>query len=147
MCKDKCKPFASEPFTRESYEPEKTLSKGIKGCKKYLVRGCSIKNGTIPLAPILFPISTLKNKTDILSPFVFVGLFFILPCIDSYQNVDLRTISFDVPPQEVCNSVLGFWYATFKVMYRNGPQVNQWSKLLLCYSHKIKSLTYLLLLT
>lgn len=32
---------------------------------------------------------------------VFVGLFFILPCIDSYQKVDLRTVSFDVPPQEV----------------------------------------------
>ena len=31
----------------------------------------------------------------------FSGLFFILPCIDSYQKVDLRTVSFDVPPQEV----------------------------------------------
>ncbi|XP_046844365.1 band 7 protein AGAP004871-like isoform X2 [Xenia sp. Carnegie-2017] len=29
------------------------------------------------------------------------GLFFILPCIDSYQNVDLRVVSFDVPPQEI----------------------------------------------
>merc|ERR1719391_977634 len=29
------------------------------------------------------------------------GLFFILPCIDSYKKVDLRTVSFDVPPQEV----------------------------------------------
>ncbi|XP_067016629.1 stomatin-like [Acropora muricata] len=29
------------------------------------------------------------------------GLFFILPCIDSYQKVDLRTVSFDVPPQEI----------------------------------------------
>ncbi|KAK3580190.1 hypothetical protein CHS0354_001323 [Potamilus streckersoni] len=29
------------------------------------------------------------------------GLFFIIPCIDSYTKVDLRTISFDVPPQEV----------------------------------------------
>ncbi|KAL9989651.1 hypothetical protein ACROYT_G004219 [Oculina patagonica] len=29
------------------------------------------------------------------------GLFFILPCIDSYKNVDLRTVSFDVPPQEI----------------------------------------------
>ena len=24
-----------------------------------------------------------------------------MPCIDSYQKVDLRTVSFDVPPQEV----------------------------------------------
>ncbi|XP_064616331.1 mechanosensory protein 2-like isoform X2 [Liolophura sinensis] len=29
------------------------------------------------------------------------GLFFIIPCIDSYTKVDLRTVSFDVPPQEV----------------------------------------------
>lgn len=29
------------------------------------------------------------------------GLFFILPCIDDYMKVDLRTVSFDVPPQEV----------------------------------------------
>ena len=29
------------------------------------------------------------------------GIFFIIPCIDSYEKVDLRTVSFDVPPQEV----------------------------------------------
>jgi erythrocyte band 7 integral membrane protein len=29
------------------------------------------------------------------------GIFFILPCVDSYCKVDLRTVSFDVPPQEV----------------------------------------------
>ncbi|KAM7445174.1 Mechanosensory protein 2 [Porites harrisoni] len=29
------------------------------------------------------------------------GMFFIIPCIDSYQKVDLRVVSFDVPPQEV----------------------------------------------
>ncbi|XP_048587755.1 band 7 protein AGAP004871-like [Nematostella vectensis] len=29
------------------------------------------------------------------------GMFFILPCIDSYQKVDLRVVSFDVPPQEI----------------------------------------------
>ncbi len=29
------------------------------------------------------------------------GLFFILPCIDSIIKVDLRTLTFDVPPQEV----------------------------------------------
>ncbi|KAF7271734.1 band 7 protein AGAP004871-like isoform X1 [Rhynchophorus ferrugineus] len=28
------------------------------------------------------------------------GIFFVLPCIDSYCKVDLRTVSFDVPPQE-----------------------------------------------
>jgi len=29
------------------------------------------------------------------------GLFFIIPCLDSIMTVDLRTITFDVPPQEI----------------------------------------------
>jgi len=29
------------------------------------------------------------------------GLFFIIPCIDDIRVVDLRTVSFDVPPQEI----------------------------------------------
>uniref|UniRef100_A0A8D0QYB5 Stomatin n=1 Tax=Sus scrofa TaxID=9823 RepID=A0A8D0QYB5_PIG len=29
------------------------------------------------------------------------GLFFILPCTDSFIKVDMRTISFDIPPQEI----------------------------------------------
>ena len=33
--------------------------------------------------------------------FFLLGLFFVLPCIENYQKVDLRTITLDVPPQEV----------------------------------------------
>ncbi|CAF0820480.1 unnamed protein product [Brachionus calyciflorus] len=29
------------------------------------------------------------------------GLFFIVPCVDSIVTVDLRTVTFDVPPQEI----------------------------------------------
>uniref|UniRef100_A0A5K3FS08 PHB domain-containing protein n=1 Tax=Mesocestoides corti TaxID=53468 RepID=A0A5K3FS08_MESCO len=29
------------------------------------------------------------------------GLFFVLPCLDKLRKVDLRTVTFDVPPQEV----------------------------------------------
>ena len=29
------------------------------------------------------------------------GLFFILPCTDNIVVVDLRTVTFDVPPQEI----------------------------------------------
>ena len=29
------------------------------------------------------------------------GIFFVIPCLDNYRRVDLRTVSFDVPPQEV----------------------------------------------
>lgn len=28
------------------------------------------------------------------------GIFFVLPCLDSYRKIDLRTVSFNVPPQE-----------------------------------------------
>ena len=31
----------------------------------------------------------------------FTGIFFVIPCIESYQKVDLRTITLGVPPQEV----------------------------------------------
>ena len=33
--------------------------------------------------------------------FLLAGIFFVLPCIESYQKVDLRTITLGVPPQEV----------------------------------------------
>ncbi|CAF0826245.1 unnamed protein product [Didymodactylos carnosus] len=29
------------------------------------------------------------------------GLFLIVPCVDTYTKVDLRTVTFDVPPQEI----------------------------------------------
>ena len=32
---------------------------------------------------------------------VFVGVFFIIPCVDIYEKIDMRTQTFDVPPQEV----------------------------------------------
>ena len=37
------------------------------------------------------------------------GLFFIMPCIDTYKKVDLRTVSFDVPPQEVIITQQNYW--------------------------------------
>ena len=38
--------------------------------------------------------------------FDFIGIFFVLPCIETYQKVDLRTITLDVPPQEVWSSMM-----------------------------------------
>lgn len=29
------------------------------------------------------------------------GIFFILPCIDTYRKIDLRVLTYDVPPQEI----------------------------------------------
>ena len=33
------------------------------------------------------------------------GVFFVLPCVDSYQIIDMRTQTFDIPPQEVENGL------------------------------------------
>lgn len=53
--------------------------------------------------------SVIMDVTFLLLPqcfmvlfFFFPGLFFVLPCTDSITKVDMRTISFDIPPQEVC---------------------------------------------
>ncbi|XP_053501812.1 stomatin (EPB72)-like 3b [Ictalurus furcatus] len=29
------------------------------------------------------------------------GIFFVIPCTDSFVKVDMRTVSFDIPPQEI----------------------------------------------
>jgi hypothetical protein len=33
-------------------------------------------------------------------------MFFVLPCIDQFTKVDIRTVSYDVPPQEVGNILI-----------------------------------------
>ena len=33
------------------------------------------------------------------------GVFFIIPCLDVYQKIDLRTATYDVPPQEVTRGI------------------------------------------
>ena len=32
------------------------------------------------------------------------GVFFVIPCVDHYQKIDMRTQTYDVPPQEVKTS-------------------------------------------
>lgn len=46
-------------------------------------------------------LTILTHNTLIKSPYCFVGLFFIYPCIDEFLRIDIRTISMDIPPQEV----------------------------------------------
>jgi len=48
----------------------------------------------------LFPSERMSSTSTMLFCF-HSGIFFVLPCIDTYTKVDLRTVSFDVPPQEV----------------------------------------------
>jgi erythrocyte band 7 integral membrane protein len=45
------------------------------------------------------------------------GIFFIVPCIDTYRKIDLRTVSFDVPPQEVSTRFQPFVFFFFLVYF------------------------------
>ena len=47
---------------------------------------------------------TIFNEHLFIYSFYATGIFFVLPCIESYQKVDLRTITLGVPPQEVISS-------------------------------------------
>ena len=51
-----------------------------------------------------------KKTNDFSLPLIlqFPGLFIVLPCIESYKKVDLRTITLGVPPQEVDSLLLVF---------------------------------------
>ena len=31
-----------------------------------------------------------------------LGVFFIIPCVDVYEKIDMRTCTYEIPPQEVC---------------------------------------------
>ena len=42
----------------------------------------------------------LIDQTHVVKPASF-QVFFIIPCLDIYQKIDMRTATYDVPPQEV----------------------------------------------
>jgi len=44
---------------------------------------------------VIFRLGRIKNREGAVGP----GLFCILPCTDTYIKVDMRTVSFDIPPQ------------------------------------------------
>ncbi|KAI6205800.1 Band 7 protein family and Stomatin family-containing protein [Aphelenchoides besseyi] len=41
------------------------------------------------------------------------GIFFVVPCIEQFTRVDLRTVSFNVPPQEILTLDAVVWYRIF----------------------------------
>lgn len=43
----------------------------------------------------------MKKNLNKYFPLALLGIFFIIPCTDSFVKVDMRTVSFDIPPQEV----------------------------------------------
>lgn len=67
------------------------------------------KEGDTIITPALFVTCTTRPRANshlslshepIFCP-IRIGIFFILPCIENYAKVDLRTLTFDVPPQEI----------------------------------------------
>jgi len=44
---------------------------------------------------------TLQQAVASFILIIFEGLFWIIPCVDTFRKVDLRTVSFEIPPQEV----------------------------------------------
>ena len=34
------------------------------------------------------------------------GVFFIIPCVDVFEKIDMRTMTYEIPPQEVCIHIL-----------------------------------------
>ena len=45
---------------------------------------------------VIFRLGNLLSETA-MGP----GVFFVIPCIDVYEKIDMRTSHFEVPPQEV----------------------------------------------
>ncbi|XP_031569721.1 mechanosensory protein 2-like isoform X2 [Actinia tenebrosa] len=98
-------------MTKSKYSPLEDNTGTSKGVCHYVVTVLSLI-----LVLITFPISIffcLKVVQEYERAVIFrlgrllpggakgPGLFFILPCIDTYRKVDLRVVSFDVPPQEI----------------------------------------------
>ena len=42
-----------------------------------------------------------RNLHFVCMYFAIQGVIIIFPCLDTWHRVDMRTVSFDVPPQEV----------------------------------------------
>ncbi|TRY63261.1 hypothetical protein TCAL_02602, partial [Tigriopus californicus] len=78
------------------------LSGGSRGPGKARLTFFRIEKNKVHLNTISGKIGTEPCLKCVLSSFIsFPGIFFVLPCIESYQKVDLRTITLGVPPQEV----------------------------------------------
>ena len=44
------------------------------------------------------------------------GVFFVIPCVDVYEKIDMRSQTFEIPPQEVC-SVLVVQTSNLKALH------------------------------
>ena len=53
------------------------------------------------------------------------GVFFIIPCVDIYEKIDMRTATYEIPPQEVVITKLSSSWVQLALFSINpaGPQV------------------------
>lgn len=53
------------------------------------------------------------------------GVFFLLPCVDTHKKIDMRVMSFDVPPQEILSkdSVTGAYSLTSPLKIKPLPRL------------------------
>ena len=79
-----------DPWNLGAHQWVQVLSSEVNP-KRGSIHGCA--------ARLNAPLVVVSNVNFLYE--LFAGIFFILPCIESYTKVDLRTVSFDVPPQEV----------------------------------------------
>ena len=42
-----------------------------------------------------------NDLSDFVNIFSGPGVFFIIPCVDVYEKIDMRSQTFEIPPQEV----------------------------------------------
>ena len=96
------------------------LSGGSRGPGKYyqpLYRSTQVhilKTGCLLLPLILlkeilggkkktfFEKKRVESHHNSIAIFELSGIIFVLPCVENYTKVDLRTSAIDIPPQEVC---------------------------------------------
>ena len=53
-------------------------------------------------------------------------VFFIIPCLDIYQKIDMRTATYDVPPQEVKESWLPPDHNALYFFFKN-EKIDKWT--------------------
>ena len=44
------------------------------------------------------------------------GVFFVIPCIDAYEKIDMRSQTFEIPPQEVRNECKKRFHLIFIIL-------------------------------
>ncbi|KAF8788182.1 Mechanosensory protein 2 like protein [Argiope bruennichi] len=107
--------YRPENVQREAYG-ETTVAAGSSGVEIQKQRGSGVSDLMHATTDEIYKISLENSKWLFLNDdkIIFMDslecvirnvvsdcIFFIIPCIDTYCKVDLRTVSFDVPPQEI----------------------------------------------